>query len=108
MPQLITRLFPFNRGLNHAYWAPNAWAMVTAIDRALIFGTKRIGLPLTVKATSMSSASRGLVGDTVFGVLPEIKPLHTFVATILFQALSIHNPFESQFPMFTFETGCSS
>lgn len=35
----------------------------------------------------VDSASRGLVGDTVFAVLPNIKPIHTFMITIGLQCV---------------------
>ncbi|KAF8076270.1 glucosyltransferase [Lyophyllum atratum] len=87
IPQLLSRLFPFTRGLNHAYWAPNAWALVTAADRVLLRYAKHTGADVVINPSGVASTSRGLVGDTVFAVLPNIKPIHTFVITILFQSI---------------------
>ncbi|KAF9075946.1 glycosyltransferase family 57 protein [Rhodocollybia butyracea] len=85
--QLLSRLFPFTRGLNHAYWAPNAWALVTAADRILLKYVKSTGKHIPVNLAGVASTSRGLVGDTVFAVLPNVKPIHTFTITIALQSI---------------------
>ncbi|KAK4056664.1 glycosyl transferase [Microbotryomycetes sp. JL221] len=72
LKQIMSRLFPFQRGLNHAYWAGNVWALVTALDRFLVKYLTSRGWP--VAAEAVTSASRGLIGDTTFGVLPTITP----------------------------------
>lgn len=100
--QLKDRLFPFSRGLCHAYWAPNAWAMYSFTDRILIprmsnptafcalltvAVAPRLGLPVNYEA--LSSVTRGLVGDTSFAVLPEVSKEHTFALTLLFQLVGL-------------------
>ncbi|KAJ5315489.1 hypothetical protein N7476_005796 [Penicillium atrosanguineum] len=103
--QLKDRLFPFSRGLCHAYWAPNIWAMYSFTDRALIprkylfseRGLKvllisfivapRLGLPVNREA--LTSVTRGLVGDTSFAILPEVTKEHTFLLTFVFQLVPL-------------------
>ncbi|CAK7269360.1 glycosyl transferase [Sporothrix epigloea] len=87
LPQILSRLFPFSRGLCHAYWAPNIWAMYSFTDRVLIYVAPRFGWH--VKTHALTSVTRGLVGDTAFAVLPDVSPRTCFVLTIIFQALPL-------------------
>ncbi|KAK0242736.1 glucosyltransferase [Armillaria nabsnona] len=87
LPQLLSRLFPFTRGLNHAYWAPNVWSLVTFADRVLLRYAERIGADVSIHGPGVTSTSRGLVGDTVFAVLPNVQPIHTFTLTLAFQSV---------------------
>ncbi|KAK0944709.1 glycosyl transferase [Friedmanniomyces endolithicus] len=81
--QVFSRLFPFSRGLCHAYWAPNVWALYSFSDRVLIYAAPYLKLP--VNAEAVNSVTRGLVGDTSFAVLPDISPRTTFVMTLAAQ-----------------------
>jgi hypothetical protein len=56
IPQLLSRLFPFSRGLCHAYWAPNVWALYSLTDRVLIYGMN-LQISLAMKANSISGTS---------------------------------------------------
>jgi len=61
--------------------------LVTAADRALLKYAQLTGANITIKESGVASSSRGLVGDTVFAVLPNIKPVHTFIITATFQLI---------------------
>jgi alpha-1,3-glucosyltransferase len=51
----------------------------------IVVDAKRFGASFPVDASGVSSSSRGLVGDTSFAILPNVKPIHTFLITIAFQ-----------------------
>ena len=86
---VLQRLFPFKRGLTHAYWAPNFWALYNAVDRIAISILRRVGsfgflISDDCKINSGASTS-GLVKDTVHCVLPQIPPIFTFILTLISQ-----------------------
>lgn len=87
LDQLKSRLFPFSRGLCHAYWAPNVWAIYSFADRALIAMAPYLGLK--VDPAALTSVTRGLVGDTSFAVLPNITAQHCFGLTLAFQMIAL-------------------
>lgn len=87
LDQLKSRLFPFSRGLCHAYWAPNVWAIYSFIDRLLIVAAPYLNLGVNPEA--LQSVTRGLVGDTSFAVLPNVTPSQCFGLTLAFQAIAL-------------------
>uniref|UniRef100_A0A2R5LMD8 Alpha-1,3-glucosyltransferase n=1 Tax=Ornithodoros turicata TaxID=34597 RepID=A0A2R5LMD8_9ACAR len=84
MGQLVSRLFPFKRGLCHAYWAPNFWALYAAADKALTTLGPKLNLPITA-VNSTASMTGGLVQEFGFSVLPDVAPAVTFLLTLVFQ-----------------------
>ncbi|KAL0027413.1 hypothetical protein WJX79_009740 [Trebouxia sp. C0005] len=76
LPQILARLFPFGRGLCHAYWAANFWALYSCADKALAVILPRLGLPVTAPEAYMTG---GLVQVTQFAVLPSPSPSITLL-----------------------------
>ncbi|XP_026748267.2 probable dolichyl pyrophosphate Glc1Man9GlcNAc2 alpha-1,3-glucosyltransferase isoform X2 [Galleria mellonella] len=76
LPQLLSRLFPFKRGLCHAYWAPNFWALYNFGDKVLQQILPKLGINVPKLEASMTG---GLVQEYDHIVLPTIKPWMTFI-----------------------------
>lgn len=108
MPQLLERLFPFSRGLTHAYWAPNFWALYSLLDKVLTFVMLKLPyvhrfiikfvapplIPATIdeikqRLSQNNVGTRGLVQDVYFVILPQIQPKLTFLLTLFYQILAV-------------------
>ncbi|SCU85455.1 LAME_0D01398g1_1 [Lachancea meyersii CBS 8951] len=106
--QLLTRLFPFSRGLTHAYWAPNFWALYSLLDKVLTLIILKVPyihkcltqiiapplIPATIqeikwKLQQYNVGTKGLVQDVYFVILPQIQPKLTFLLTLFYQVLAI-------------------
>ncbi|KAL0993744.1 hypothetical protein UPYG_G00113060 [Umbra pygmaea] len=82
LPQVLVRLFPFKRGLCHAYWAPNFWALYNVVDKALSMLGVRLKL-LDVTNLPKASMTGGLVQEFQHSVLPSISPSVTLMCTLV-------------------------
>jgi alpha-1,3-glucosyltransferase len=86
IPQMLSRLFPVQRGLIHAYWAPNFWALYAAADKVLVFAGGMLGMDLGAESIGSSSFTGGLVQITKFSVLPQVESSTTALVTVVAMA----------------------
>ncbi|XP_037069925.1 probable dolichyl pyrophosphate Glc1Man9GlcNAc2 alpha-1,3-glucosyltransferase [Pollicipes pollicipes] len=76
LPQVLSRLFPFKRGLCHAYWAPNFWVLYNLADKLAVAAAGWLGLPVSPGVAAMTG---GLVQETSHALLPTVPPTATFL-----------------------------
>ncbi|GAX80718.1 hypothetical protein CEUSTIGMA_g8153.t1 [Chlamydomonas eustigma] len=79
--EVMSRLFPFGRGLTHAYWAANFWALYSFSDKLLVVVLPR-AFNIAVDVAEGHLAG-GQVGVSRFAVLPQIAPRHTVLLVLL-------------------------
>ncbi|CBJ33171.1 Dolichyl-P-Glc:Glc1Man9GlcNAc2-PP-dolichyl glucosyltransferase ALG8, family GT57 [Ectocarpus siliculosus] len=79
--QLGVRLFPFGRGLVHAYWAPNVWAVYLFLDRVLLASLKLAGLAAV--SDGKGSTTGGLVRTEIMAILPSVPTAACLFLSVL-------------------------
>ena len=95
LPAVAGRLFPFGRGLCHAYWAANVWALYNVADKivaALCAKTDACG---SAYMSGKASFTGGLVGTQMHAVLPTVTPLACALLVLGSSSLALKRAWEA-------------
>ncbi|KAJ3680636.1 hypothetical protein LUZ60_016914 [Juncus effusus] len=96
MKQVLSRLFPFGRGLCHAYWAPNIWVFYIILDKILALVLSKLGFHFEGPKASFTG---GLVGNSSpFSVLPQVSPIVTFGLVLLAMSPCLYKTYKNPQP----------
>uniref|UniRef100_A0A0R3RGQ1 Alpha-1,3-glucosyltransferase n=1 Tax=Elaeophora elaphi TaxID=1147741 RepID=A0A0R3RGQ1_9BILA len=98
--QIRRRLFPFERGLTHAYWAPNLWACYNFADW-YFYQVLKLTKWLPPNAHSPTYIS-GLVQEFKHSILPSVSPFGTSLVTLALLSplvLLIRTQYSKNFPL---------
>uniref|UniRef100_H3CLG0 Alpha-1,3-glucosyltransferase n=1 Tax=Tetraodon nigroviridis TaxID=99883 RepID=H3CLG0_TETNG len=80
LPQVLSRLFPFKRGLCHAFWAPNIWALYNL--KHFSCTCSGVKLELLHEVDLPRASMEGLVQKFQHAVLPSISPSVKLVSPV--------------------------
>ncbi|VDN52971.1 unnamed protein product [Dracunculus medinensis] len=77
---VIARMFPFQRGLTHAYWAPNIWAIYNLVDLILYRLLKYFHFIANIPPPNYTL---GLVQEFSHAILPSISASTSLIIILL-------------------------
>ena len=102
MQAMLARLFPFGRGLSHAYWAPNFWAIYNFVDKCALVAARRVGLggyfPAPVGYMAGGMAGHGGTGEQTHAVLPTVTPAIALAAVLVSMAPGVVEHSRTRWP----------
>jgi len=97
MKQILSRLFPFSRGLVHDYWAGNAWALYLFSSKCLRFLIHRGYMPDMLSKAVLSEDGLPEVTPAVCAVLSVASLVPALLCAFKVGARSLQKPAQSPF-----------
>ena len=94
---ILGRLFPVQRGLVHAYWAPNFWALYAGTDKIASLVLQATGMVSSV-GSGRANLTGGLVGEASFAVLPDVTSSMAALVTLAAMMPALISTFRNPLP----------